>query len=350
MSIIVDEGTKLVVSGLTGREGSFHGLRNRGYGTDLVAGVTPGKGGQDVEGVPVFDTIREAVDERGANTSMIFVPARFAAAAIDEAIEAGVGTVIAITEGIPVLDMLRVYWRAKEAGVRLIGPNCPGVLSPGKANVGIIPAQFFERGPIGDVSKSEDDPETELIVMVGEIGGDAEERAADFIAESVFKPVVAYIAGFTAPPGKQMGHAGAIISGSSGTAEAKKEALEARGVRVGRSPTETAQLAVEVLQAAAPASTRILRNGSNSAGFAARTDSGTGGPPSIEPTRAPASEATSMPAAKSQRERPRSKYASTRPQATEQRSTAAAPMRRRSRTRGSASTSTPACLRRVVGS
>jgi succinyl-CoA synthetase alpha subunit len=293
MSIIVDEGTKLVVSGLTGREGSFHGLRNRGYGTDLVAGVTPGKGGQDVEGVPVFDTIREAVDERGANTSMIFVPARFAAAAIDEAIEAGVGTVIAITEGIPVLDMLRVYWKAKEAGVRLIGPNCPGVLSPGKANVGIIPAQFFERGPIGVVSKSgtltyqignelkqagagnssivgiggdpivgsdfidvltmfEDDPETELIVMVGEIGGDAEERAADFIAESVFKPVVAYIAGFTAPPGKQMGHAGAIISGSSGTAEAKKEALEARGVRVGRSPTETAQLAVEVLQAARP--------------------------------------------------------------------------------------------------
>jgi len=291
MSIIVDEATKLVVSGLTGREGSFHGLRNRDYGTDLVAGVTPGKGGQDVDGVPVFDTIREAVDERGANTSMIFVPARFAVAAIDEAVDAGVSTVIAITEGIPVLDMLRVYWKAKEAGVRLIGPNCPGVLSPEKASVGIIPAQFFERGSIGVVSKSgtltyqignelkeagagnssivgiggdpivgsdfidvlrlfEDDPETELIVMVGEIGGDAEERAADFIADSVSKPVVAYIAGFTAPPGKQMGHAGAIISGSSGTAEAKKEALEARGVRVGRSPTETAQLAVEALQAA----------------------------------------------------------------------------------------------------
>jgi succinyl-CoA synthetase alpha subunit len=292
MSIIVDSDTKLVISGLTGHEGSFHGLRNRDYGTDVVAGVTPGKGGQDVEGIPVYDAIAQAVAERGANTSMIFVPARFAAAAIDEAIDAGVHTVIAITEGIPVLDMLRVYWKAKEAGVRLIGPNCPGVLSPGKANVGIIPAQFFDRGSIGVVSKSgtltyqignelkqagvgnssivgiggdpivgsdfidiltlfEADDETELIVMVGEIGGDAEERAADFIAEEISKPVVAYIAGFTAPPGKQMGHAGAIISGSSGTAEAKKEALEARGVRVGRSPTETAQLAVEALQAVA---------------------------------------------------------------------------------------------------
>jgi succinyl-CoA synthetase alpha subunit len=289
MSIIVGKDTKLVISGLTGREGSFHGLRNRSYGTDVVAGVTPGKGGQDVEGIPVYNEIREAVSEQGANTSMIFVPARFAAAAIDEAIDAGVQTVIAITEGIPVLDMLRTYWKAKEAGVRLIGPNCPGVLSPGKSNVGIIPAQFFDPGSIGVVSKSgtltyqignelkqagmgnssivgiggdpivgsdfidvltlyEADDETELIVMVGEIGGDAEERAADFISDHVSKPVVAYIAGFTAPPGKQMGHAGAIISGSSGTAEAKKEALEARGVRVGRSPTETAQLAVEVLQ------------------------------------------------------------------------------------------------------
>ena len=154
MSIIVGSDTKLVVSGLTGREGSFHGLRNREYGTDLVAGVTPGKGGQDVDGVPVFDEIAEAVSERGANTSMIFVPAKFAAAAIEEAIDAGIGTVIAITEGIPVLDMMRVYWRAKDAGVRLVGPNCPGVLSPGKANVGIIPAQFFDQGAIGVVSKS----------------------------------------------------------------------------------------------------------------------------------------------------------------------------------------------------
>jgi succinyl-CoA synthetase alpha subunit len=291
MSIVVDNDTKLVISGLTGREGSFHGLRNRSYGTDVVAGVTPGKGGQDVEGIPVYNEIKVAVEEQGANTSMIFVPARFAAAAIDEAIASGVDTVIAITEGIPVLDMLRTYWKAKEAGVRLIGPNCPGVLSPGKSNVGIIPAQFFDPGSIGVVSKSgtltyqignelkqagvgnssivgiggdpivgsdfidiltlyEADDETELIVMVGEIGGDAEERAADFIAEQVSKPVVAYIAGFTAPPGKQMGHAGAIISGSSGTAEAKKEALEERGVRVGRSPTEAAQLAVEALQSA----------------------------------------------------------------------------------------------------
>jgi len=288
MSILVEKDTKLVISGLTGREGTFHGLRNREYGTDVVAGVTPKKGGQDVEGIPIFDTIGEAVSERGANTSMIFVPARFAAAAMEEAIDAGVETVIAITEGIPVHDMLRTYWKAKEAGVRLIGPNCPGVLSPGKANVGIIPAHFFEAGPIGVVSRSgtltyqignelaqagvgnssivgmggdpivgsdfidiigwfEADPETELIVMVGEIGGDAEERAAEFIAEKVTKPVVAYIAGFTAPPGKQMGHAGAIISGSSGTADAKAKALEAKGVRVGRNPTETAEIAVETI-------------------------------------------------------------------------------------------------------
>ena len=290
MAIIVDESTRLAISGLTGREGSFHGLRNRSYGAEVVAGVTPGKGGQDVEGIPVYDKIAEAVAERDANTSMIFVPARFAADAINEAIEAGVKTVIAITEGIPVYDMLAVYWKAKEASVRLIGPNCPGVLSPGKSNVGIIPAQFFDPGSIGVVSKSgtltyqignelkqagagnstivgiggdpivgsdfidiltlyEADDETELIVMVGEIGGDAEERAADFIAEQVAKPVVAYIAGFTAPPGKQMGHAGAIISGSSGTAEAKKEALEARGVQVGRSPTEAARMAVEAIGA-----------------------------------------------------------------------------------------------------
>lgn len=289
MSIIIDNDTKLVVSGLTGREGSFHGLRNRDYGTQLVAGVTPGKGGQDVEGTPIYNTIKESVEEAGANTSMIFVPAKFAAAAINEAIDAGVETVIAITEGIPVMDMMPTYWKAKEKGVRLIGPNCPGVLSPGKANVGIIPAQFFDQGRIGVVSKSgtltyqignelkqagegnstivgiggdpivgsdfidiltlfENDDETDMIVMVGEIGGDAEERAAEFIASEITKPVVAYIAGFTAPPGKQMGHAGAIISGSSGTAKAKQEALEAKGVRVGESPTEAAQIAVEMLR------------------------------------------------------------------------------------------------------
>jgi succinyl-CoA synthetase alpha subunit len=290
VSILVDQGTKLVVSGLTGREGSFHGINNRKYGTDLVAGVTPGKGGQDVEGVPVFDTVHEAVAETGANTSMIFVPPRFAADAILEAEDAGVDLIVCITEGLPVHDMARVYAQLQRGKARLIGPNCPGVLSPGKANVGIIPAHFFSEGGVGLVSRSgtltyqignelaqrglgnstivgiggdpitgssfidivalfEQDPETELIVVVGEIGGDEEERTAEYIAEHVSKQVVAYIAGFTAPPGKTMGHAGAIVSGSSGTAQAKAEALEAKGVRVGRNPTEVAELATEALGA-----------------------------------------------------------------------------------------------------
>jgi succinyl-CoA synthetase alpha subunit len=287
MSILVDSQTKLVVSGLTGREGSFHALNNRSYGTDLVAGVTPGKGGQDVEGVPVFDTVHEAVEATDANTAMVFVPPRFAADAILEAADAGVELVVAITEGIPAHDMLRVYTHLHRGPTRLIGPNCPGVLSPGKANVGIIPAAFFSEGNVGVVSRSgtltyqvgselagrgfgnstivgiggdpivgsdfidvialfEADPETDLIVMCGEIGGDAEERTAEYIADHVTKPVVAYIAGFTAPPGKTMGHAGAIVSGSKGTAAAKAEALEAKGVRVGRTPTEVAELAAEL--------------------------------------------------------------------------------------------------------
>jgi succinyl-CoA synthetase alpha subunit len=287
VAIIVGKDTKLVVQGLTGREGSFHGLRNRGYGTDLVAGVTPGKGGQDVEGVPVFDTVADAVSETGANTSMIFVPARFAADAIYEAVDAGIATVICISEGLAAHDMLRVYNYIRPRGVTMLGPNCPGALSPGKANVGIIPAEIFSEGSIGLVSRSgtltyqigheltglglgnstivgiggdpivgssfidilerfEADAETQSVVMVGEIGGDEEEKAARFIAEKMSKPVVAYIAGFSAPPGKTMGHAGAIITGSSGTAEAKKEALEASGVRVGTSPTEAAQLAAEI--------------------------------------------------------------------------------------------------------
>src|SRR3954449_11982259 len=286
MAILVDQDTKLVVQGLTGREGSFHGLRNREYGTDLVAGVTPGKGGQDVEGVPIFDTVHEAVAETAANTAMVFVPPPFAADAIFEAADAGVATIICITEGIPALDMMRVYNHLRTTDSRLIGPNCPGVLSPGKANVGIIPAHFFSEGGVGLLSRSgtltyqignelaqlgvgnstivgiggdpvigssfidvieqfERDPQTELIVMVGEIGGDEEEKTAEYIAEHVTKPVVAYIAGFTAPPGKRMGHAGAIISGSSGTAQAKADALEAKGVRGGRNPTEVAQLAAE---------------------------------------------------------------------------------------------------------
>ena len=288
MSILVDGGTRLAVSGLTGREGSFHGLNNRRYGTDLVAGVTPGKGGQDVEGVPVFDTVHAAVAEAGANTSMIFVPPRFAADAILEAADAGIELVICITEGIPVHDMLRVYTHLRRGPTRLVGPNCPGVLSPGKANVGIIPAHFFSEGNVGLVSRSgtltyqignelarrgfgnssivgiggdpiqgssfieiielfEQDPETELIVMCGEIGGEEEERTAEYVRENVSKPVVAYIAGFTAPPGKTMGHAGAIVSGSKGSAAAKAEALEERGVRVGRTPTDVAEIAAEVL-------------------------------------------------------------------------------------------------------
>jgi succinyl-CoA synthetase alpha subunit len=290
VSILVGEDTRLVVSGLTGREGSFHGLNNRRYGTQLVAGVTPGKGGQDVEGVPVFDTVHEAVEQTGANTGMIFVPPRFAADAILEAADAGLGLIVCITEGIPAHDMLRVYAHLQRGQARLIGPNCPGVLSPGKANVGIIPAHFFSEGGVGLVSRSgtltyqignelaqrgfgnstivgiggdpvvgssfidivslfEADDQTELIVMCGEIGGDEEERTAEYIAENVSKPVVGYIAGFTAPPGKTMGHAGAIVSGSSGTAQAKAEALEAKGVRVGRNPTQVAEIAAEVLGA-----------------------------------------------------------------------------------------------------
>jgi succinyl-CoA synthetase alpha subunit len=288
MAILVDNDTKLCVSGITGREGTFHAMNNRRYGTQVVSGVTPGKGGQDVEGVPVFNTFHDAVAETGANTAMIFVPPRFAADSILEAEDAGIGLVVCITEGIPAHDELRVYNHLKANGrTRLIGPNCPGILSPGKANVGIIPAAFFSEGNVGVVSRSgtltyqignelaqrgfgnssivgiggdpvpgssfidiialfEEDPETELIVMAGEIGGSAEEEAAEFIAEHVSKPVVAYIAGFTAPPGKTMGHAGAIVSGTAGTAKAKAEALEARGVRVGRTPTEVAEIAAEI--------------------------------------------------------------------------------------------------------
>jgi succinyl-CoA synthetase alpha subunit len=290
VAIIVDNDTRLVVQGLTGSEGRFHGLRNKAYGTNVVAGVTPGKGGQDVEGIPVFDTVANAVAEAGANTSLIFVPARFAADAIYEAIDAGIGTVICITEHVPAHEMLRAYTYFRPKGVTLIGPNCPGVLSPGKANVGIIPAEIFSEGSVGLVSRSgtltyqigheltqlglgnstivgiggdpvvgssfidvlekfEADPQTELIVMVGEIGGDEEEKAAQYISEHVTKPVLSYIAGFSAPPGKTMGHAGAIISGSSGTAQAKKEALEARGIQVGTTPTEVAQLVAERMKA-----------------------------------------------------------------------------------------------------
>jgi len=289
MSILIDNDTRLCVSGITGREGTFHALNNKKYGTNVVSGVTPGKGGQSVDGIPVFNTFHEAVQESDANTAMVFVPARFAADSVIEAADAGIKTIICITEGIPAHDELRVFTHLKRTpDVRLIGPNCPGVLSPGKANVGIIPADFFKPGNVGVVSRSgtltyqignelaqrgfgnstivgiggdpvpgsnfidiisqfEQDPETELIVMSGEIGGSAEEEAAEYIGEHVTKPVVGYIAGFTAPPGKTMGHAGAIVSGSAGTAQAKADALEAKGVRVGRTPTEVSDIAVEIL-------------------------------------------------------------------------------------------------------
>jgi len=290
MSVLVGADTKLVVQGITGSEGTFHTLRNRGYGTSVVAGVTPGKGGQDVEGIPVFDTVASAVRETGANTSMIFVPAAFAADAMYEAVDAGIGTIVCITEGVPAHEMLRLHAFLRPRGVILVGPNCPGALSPGKANVGIIPAEIFREGGVGLVSRSgtltyqigheltqlglgnstivgiggdpvvgssfvdvltlfEADAQTEQVVMVGEIGGDEEEKAAAFIEAEMSKPVVAYIAGFTAPPGKTMGHAGAIISGSAGTAQAKKDALEAKGIRVGTTPTETASLVAEIARA-----------------------------------------------------------------------------------------------------
>jgi succinyl-CoA synthetase alpha subunit len=290
VAIVVDSDTRLVVQGLKGSEGRFHGTRNKQYGTQVVAGVTPGKGGQSVDGIPVFDTVAEAVEQTGANTSMVFVPARFAGDAIYEAVGAGIGTIVCIAEGLPAHDMLRIYTYIRSRGVTMIGPNCPGALSPGKANVGIIPAEIFREGSVGLVSRSgtltyqigheltqlglgnstivgiggdpvvgssfidvlekfEADPQTELVVMVGEIGGNEEEQAAQFIQRRMSKPVLAYIAGFTAPPGKTMGHAGAIISGSSGTAEAKREALEACGVRVGKTPTEVAQLVADVAAA-----------------------------------------------------------------------------------------------------
>ena len=288
MSVLVGADTRLVVQGLTGKEGTFHTLRNRAYGTGVVAGVTPGKGGQDVEGIPVHDTVADAVRERGANTSMIFVPPRFAAEAILEAADAGVALVICITEGIPVKDMAHVHSHLRGRETVLVGPNCPGVISPGVANVGIIPPEVCLPGRVGFVSRSgtlvyqivheltqrgigqstcvgmggdpvhgigfieslalfEADPGTDLMIMTGEIGGDEEERAAAYIRERVTKPVVAYIAGFEAPPGKRMGHAGAIVTGSKGTAAAKAEALEASGVRVARNPSQVADLVQDAL-------------------------------------------------------------------------------------------------------
>jgi succinyl-CoA synthetase alpha subunit len=288
VSVLVGGDTRLLVQGMTGKEGTFHTLRNRAYGTNVVAGVTPGKGGQDVEGIPVFDTVAEAVEATGANTSMIFVGPRFASEAILEAADAGIGLVACITEGIAARDMAEVHAYLTGTATTLVGPNCPGVISPGSANVGIIPGEVCAPGRVGFVSRSgtlvyqivyeltskgigqstcigmggdpvhgigfieslalfEGDPGTDLMIMTGEIGGDDEERAASYIREHVAKPVVAYIAGFEAPVGKRMGHAGAIVTGSAGTAAAKAEALGAVGVQVARTPSEVARLVADRL-------------------------------------------------------------------------------------------------------
>jgi succinyl-CoA synthetase alpha subunit len=288
MAILVDDGTRLLVQGITGREGAFHTGRMLHSGTRVVAGVTPGKGGQDYEGVPIFDTVGKAAQETGANASVIFVPPPFAADAIFESLDAGLSTICCITEGIPVHDMMRVanYLRTRDAS--LVGPNCPGVLSPEKSNVSIMPKDIFMPGNVGVVSRSgtltyqivneltqreigqstavgiggdpiigtdfieilskfEADPETECVVMIGEIGGNAEQLAAKYIRDEMNIPVVAYIAGFTAPEGKTMGHAGAIVSGGESTAEAKSEALRAAGIRAATNPSEVAELVAEAL-------------------------------------------------------------------------------------------------------
>ncbi len=291
MSIFVDEHTKVLVQGLTGSQGRFHGLRNRDYGTKIVAGVTPGKKGQDVEGIPIYDNVAEAAGETGANASFVSVPPQFATAAILEAAEAGISFIVCISEGIPAQDEARTYniLRDKYSGSRLLGPNCPGIISPGKCNIGITAGEIaLPGGPVGIVSRSgtltyqalydlkqrgvgvttcvgiggdpvpgtnfidclaafQADPETRAVIMIGEIGGSEEEKAADFIAKEMDKPVVAYIAGVTAPPGKKMGHAGAIISGSKGTAQAKMDALSAAGAQVALNPTEAADLMVQVV-------------------------------------------------------------------------------------------------------
>ncbi|AGK62170.1 succinyl-CoA synthetase (ADP-forming) alpha subunit [Archaeoglobus sulfaticallidus PM70-1] len=283
MAIIIDENTKAIVQGITGYQGSFHAKRMLDYGTNIVGGVTPGKGGMEVHGIPVFNTVKEAVEETSANASVIFVPPAFASDAVFEAVDSGIEVVVCITEGIPVHDELKLYWKVREKNAVLIGPNCPGIISPGKSHLGIMPYEIFKEGSVGIVSRSgtltyqiaynltnfgigqstvvgiggdriigsdfidilkkfEKDDQTEIVVLVGEIGGADEENAAEFIASEMSKPVVGYIAGITAPPGKRMGHAGAIIEGGKGTAESKIKALEKAGVRVGRTPFEVAEI------------------------------------------------------------------------------------------------------------
>jgi succinyl-CoA synthetase alpha subunit len=292
VSILVNADTKVLVQGLTGSQGRFYGLRNRAYGTRVVGGVTPGKSGTDVEGIPVFDSVADAVKETGATATMVIVPARFAAGAVIEAAEAGLELVVVVTEGIPMHDEARFYNSVAESypGTRILGPNCPGVLTVGECNIGFIPAEVARAGgPVGIVSRSgtltyqalnelnekgvgvttcvgiggdpvpgtsfidclelfEADPETKAVIMFGEIGGSAEEEAADWINANMSKPVVSYVAGVTAPPGKKMGHAGAIVSGSKGTAQAKMDALAAAGVRVATNPTAAGEVMAEVVK------------------------------------------------------------------------------------------------------
>jgi len=288
MGILIDENTKVLVQGITGRDGSFHAASMLEYGTKVVGGVTPGKGGQEVHGLPVFDSVADGVRETGAGCSVIFVPARFATAALREAADGGIGLIVCITEGIPVLEMLGNYHYVREMGARLIGPNCPGLISPGKSKVGIMPGHIHKPGGIGVISRSgtltyevvynltlkglgqstcigiggdpvigsgyidllgmfEKDPETRGVVIIGEIGGEDEEQAAEYIKSSISKPVVAFISGRTAPPGKRMGHAGAIISGGKGTAEAKVKAFEQAGVPVADRPDQIPELLKEKL-------------------------------------------------------------------------------------------------------
>ena len=287
MAIWLDSNSKILVQGMTGSEGTKHTRRMVASGAQVVAGVTPGKAGQDVDGIPIFNDVASAMAQTGANVSVVFVPPKFAKGAVEEAVDASIPLCVVITEGIPVHDTAQFFQYSQNSGsTRIIGPNCPGIISPGQSNAGIIPADITRPGRIGLVSKSgtltyqmmyelrdigfstcvgiggdpiigtthidclaafQDDPDTDAIVMIGEIGGDAEERAAAFIAENVTKPVVGYVAGFTAPEGKTMGHAGAIVSGSAGTAAAKQEALEAVGVKVGRTPSATARLMREIM-------------------------------------------------------------------------------------------------------
>jgi succinyl-CoA synthetase alpha subunit len=289
LSVLVDKSTRLLVQGLTGKEGTFHALQMRDYGTNIVGGVTPGKGGTTHEGFPVFNTVADAVRETGANASVIYVPPPFAADAIMEAADAGVPLIVCITEGIPALDMVKAFHYVVSRGVRLVGPNCPGVISPGKCKVGIMPARIHKEGRVGVVSRSgtltyeavgqltalgigqstcigiggdpvigttqrdavelfNNDPDTDAIVMIGEIGGSAEEEAAEYVKQHVGKPVVGFICGQTAPPGRRMGHAGAIIAGGKGTAAEKMSAMEAAGIHVVKSPADIGAKVKEVLK------------------------------------------------------------------------------------------------------